>query len=214
MIKNSMKGILLVLMLLLVNGLHGCIDSPVNNGNNNATDPDNGMDPETFSLTEIALMPDDVDLVRKSEQHFTEPYFTENAAGHNKNWSIIEHYQSHFSENISGPITPTTPMHTLTQSITRLESKEKAQEYVSLKKPSLMESKGYMEMIIGKLGDDSFFLNNTIPASSQVNETFQMYLLCFCIEDVVVTLGGASTRSATILNYAKIVEQRLINKIN
>lgn len=164
-------------------------------------------------LNMIALTLDDVygNYNKTAEKHMTDPYTAENATGNGLSWNVIEHYQSLFTENKSNVVSAQNdPTNKITQSITKLESKEKAEYYVNLKKPSLMEKTGYSNLSIETIGSKSFYLTTKVTYDE---DEYDYYVLCFSIGDVVVTIGGLANSQSTYVDYAKIIESNVINAV-
>jgi len=164
-------------------------------------------------LNMIALTLDDVygNYNKTAEKHMTEPYTAENATGNGLSWNIIEHYQSAFSENNDNIASAQNdPTNMITQSITKLESKEKAEYYVNLKKLQLIEKKGYTNLSMETIGCKSFYLTTKVTYDE---DEYDYYLLVFSIGDVVVTIGGLASGQSTYVDYAKIIESNVINAV-
>jgi len=194
-----MKKITLItgsIFIIIILGLSGC----VNPSNKTLNVP----------LNEIALTQDDVGLYKKDEKHITEPYTAENATGNDISWNVIEHYQSLFAENSSGPATQAAD--SVIQSITKLESKDKAQYYLDLKQKHLVEVLNYSAISIQTIGDKSFYLKKI--TYSLEGEIVVAHMVVFSIADVVVVLGGPATDDSTFIGYAKIIEANIMDAIN
>ena len=122
------KVISIALIIFLFSILYsGCIEQ---NGNNNQNEISFQEKIMNLNLSTIALTSLDVEINQLSSKHITEPYDFENAAGAGKTWYVLEQYQSMFTTGSQS--TPQDPKESVTQVITKLESIEKAQEFMSL----------------------------------------------------------------------------------
>ncbi len=198
----------LVLMILIILGLFFVLTYPFDN-----KPESNTVNKVNTPLDIISLNTEDVkgnyELI--SEKHITEKYNSENTTGNGLIWNISEHYQSLFMENkTSNPIAEADPTNKITQSLTKLESIEKAEYYVILKKPSLLEKKNYTVLSIGEIGSESFYLTTKV---NYEDNKYDYYLLCFSIGDVVVTIGGLDNDENTYFNYGKIIEDNIMDSV-
>jgi hypothetical protein len=177
----------------------GCIEQ---NGNNNQNEISFQEKIMNLNLSTIALTSLDVNLNQVSSLHITEPYDFENAAGAGKTWYVLEQYQSMFTTGSTS--TPLDPKESVTQVITKLESIEKAQEFMPLKIVNLIEDNGYSELKTETIGNSSFYLKKLLEDSE-----FAQYLCYFSFYNIIITVGGASTNSDDVYEYAQIIEQKI-----
>lgn len=166
----------------------------------------------SFYLNTVAITLDDVDgdYILIGEKHWTEPGEFTNSTGDGRIWKYTEHYQSQFIQNTtSGAITANDPINKIIQTITRLESKEEAALYVDLWING-RQQKGYVNIPIETIGDKSgYFSFKTTYGDYEIDN----YLLCFCIDDIAVTVGGGglTVTQSMYLDFAKIIESNILN---
>jgi hypothetical protein len=197
------KVISILLIIFLFSVLYsGCIEQ---NGNNNQNEISFQEKIMNLDLSTIALTSLDVELNQVSSNHITEPRDFENAAGAGKTWYVLEQYQSMFTtESTSTPSTPQDPKESVVQVITKLESIEKAQEFMPLKIVNLIEDNGYSELKTETIGNSSFYLKKLLDDSE-----FEQYLCYFSFYNIIINVGGVSTNSFDIYEYAQIIEQKI-----
>ena len=170
----------------------------------------------TFILNTVALTLYDIDgnYTLVDEKHMTEPGEFTNTTGDGRIWKYIEHYQSFFMQNASstGPITANDPRNKIIQSITKLESKEKAELFFDLWTNKQLEE-GHLNIPIEKIGDKSSYLSFKTPYTKEIE--IDTYQLCFTIEDIVVTVygGGLTVNQSMFIDFAKIIERNILNSM-
>ena len=170
----------------------------------------------SFYLDKVAITLDDVDgnysLV--DEKHFTESGEFTNTTGDGRIWKYTEHYQSFFIQNATstGPITANDPKNKIIQSITRLESKEKAELFFNLWTNNQLDE-GHINIPIEKIGNNSSYLTFKTFYTEEIE--IDTYQLCFTIEDIVVTVygGGLTVNQSMFIDFAKIIESRILNSM-
>jgi hypothetical protein len=198
-----------IFIVFIVIFTSGCITPP---NDNTTSQPNNAGDSSNFStinLSAIALSEDDVQMNETNPLHLTKPREHKNAAGFGKTWNVLEQYQSKFSTAIAS--TPKDPQKRVTQIITKLESIQKAEEYMSLKIDNLINDNGYEELNEEVVGNSSFYLVKDIPVN---NTEFRQYLCYFSFNNLIINVGGTSTHRSDIINYARIIEGKIIDYIS
>ncbi|MCJ7570673.1 MAG: hypothetical protein MUO82_02185 [Candidatus Thermoplasmatota archaeon] len=170
----------------------------------------------TFILNTVALTLDDIDgnYTLVDEKHMTEPGEFTNTTGDGRIWKYTEHYQSMFMQNATstGPISANDPKNKIIQSITRLESKEKAELFFDLWTNKQLDE-GHLNIPIEKIGDKSSYLSFKTPYTKEIE--IDTYQLCFTIEDIVVTIygGGLTVNQSMFIDFAKIIESNILNSM-
>ena len=203
------KKVLVIALLIIIIIIFGVSYYILNSSNNNSNSSNN----HTFSLDAVAITLNDVDgdYIVIDEKHWTEPGEFTNSTGNGRVWRYTEHYQSNFMENkSSGPISADDPSNKIIQTITRLESNEKATEYVELWTIGHQKKEGYTIVPIDQIGNKSAYFTFQLPYNDY---DIDNYLLCFCIDNVVVTIGGGglTVTESMYLNFAKLIESNILN---
>ena len=201
--NKKLLAIALLIIIIVIFGVSYTILNSSNNSSNN----------HTFSLNTVAITLDDVDgdYVLIDEKHWTEPGEFTNSTGDGRVWKYTEHYQSQFIQNkSSGAISAGDPSNKIIQTITRLESNEKATEYVELWTIGRQQKEGYINIPIDQIGNKSAYFTYQLPYNDY---DIDNYLLCFCIDNVVVTIGGGglTVTESMYLNFAKLIESNILN---
>jgi hypothetical protein len=88
----------------------------------------------------------------------------------------------------------------------KLDTKESVQQLATITKEDLTNY-NYNEQEIDLIGDTSFFFSSII---TDTNDSFTYYTLAFSIDTIFIALGGSVADQATFINYAKIIENRII----
>ncbi len=202
------KGtILIVLVIIIVIGALYIILNTSNNNNNNHNNNNS-----TFILNTVALTLDDIgeDYQLIDENYWKDRNFT-NATGNGITWKQIEHYQSSFIEknNTTGPISPYDKKNVTLQTITKLESKEKADLFVDLWIDG-RQKKGYLNIPIEPIGYKSAYF---FDIESSRSYDIDRYMLCFSIDDIVVVVfnDGVNLTQSRAIEFAKIIENNILN---
>lgn len=207
-IKN---GSLISFMIILLILSCGCIDQPPDD---NSTQPDTNTDEVNttynINLSKIALKKADVQMNESNGKHFTKPREHTNAAGEGKTWNVLEQYQSIFSSGLAS--TPKNPEKSITEVLTKLVSNKKAEEFISLKKTNLIEENGYTQIIKETIGNSSFYLVKDIPVNT--SSEFAQYVCYFSYNNLIINVGGITTNSSEIFEYAKLIEGRIIEYLS
>ena len=199
-LKCKVTSIALIIFLFSIL-YSGCIEQ---NGKNNQNEISFQEKIMNLNLSTIALTSLDVEINQLSSKHITEPYDFENAAGAGKTWYVLEQYQSMFTTGSQS--TPQDPKESVTQVITKLESIEKAQEFMSLKIVNLIEDNGYSELKTETIGNSSFYLKKNLL---QDDSEFAQYVCYFSFYNIIINVGGVSTNSFDVYGYAQIIEQKI-----
>jgi len=192
--------VILAVFLILTN-------SSGDNNSENISTVDADLKSVAINIDDV---PDNFDFI--AEKHWTDPGNFTNATGNGMIWNYIEHYQSNYIENTTsnGASAQNDVTSKIIQSVTKLESKDKAELYVDLWSERLNNKEGYTKINIETIGSKSAYYHYIIPYQSY---DIDNYVLCFSIGDVVVTIGGGglTVNQDTYHNYAKIIEDNVIN---
>ena len=170
----------------------------------------------SFYFNKVAITLDDVDgnYTLVDEKHFTEPGEFTNTTGDGRIWKYTEHYQSFFIQNgtSTGPISANDPKNKIIQSITKLESKEKAELFFDLWTNKQLDE-GHINIPIERIGNKSSYLTFKTFYTEEIE--IDTYQLCFIIEDIVVTVygGGLTVNQSMFVDFAKIIESRILNSM-
>jgi hypothetical protein len=136
------------------------------------------------------------------EDHYTEPYTSNNLTGNNIVWEINEGYFASFANNSSR----------LMESIIRFPSNETAQQNIELYKPYLLNtSTDFSEEQMAKIGDKSFLIKGEQIIKGN---TTPVYLLSFTIRNVLVSLQGFGFEKNQVINYSEIIENNMNNYLS
>lgn len=150
-----------------------------------------------------------------AEKHWTDPGNFTNSTGNRLVWNYVEHYQSNYIENNSDnqASAQNDVSSKIIQSVTKLESEEKAELYVELWNEKRENNKDYTKIQIDTIGSKSAYYSFTL---SYREYEIDNYVLVFSIGDVVVTIGGGglSVDQDTYYNFAKTIENNIINSVN
>ncbi len=183
--------ILCLIAILLVTCYNGCIEN---------NDTKNGNGENKFTLEEVALLESEINNVEKlHEEYVEEQYYAENLTGNKIKWIIKEAYFAVFAGNTSR----------VTESLIRLESKEKVTQNMALYKPYLLTN-DLTEQEMDTIGDTSFLLKGTMVINN--NDT-DAYILSFSMGDVIIALHGYGSDRNEIISYAKIIENKILDAI-
>ena len=187
MIKKTLTMSIVVFLNLVL--LSGCIEQSNNNSDNMIT------------LDKLCLKLDDLyeeGYIKLNEIHKTSPY---NASeGVFKGWLILEKYELLFQKNQSSFII---------QDLGRLSSEEKAVEFIDILETADLPY-NYTEVISETIGDKSYLGENITNISGL---KVQVYFLAFKIKNIVVALAGSFLTKDTIIDYAKIIENNIIENV-
>lgn len=200
--------VIVTLIIIIFGVIYIILNSSDSDDNNNNT---NNV---TLHLNTVSLTLDDMgeNYILIDEKHWLEPGEFTNSTGNGLIWNYIEHYQSQFIENISnGVISASDPKKKVLQTITKLESKEKADLYVDLWTGG-RQKKGYVNIPIDPIGNKSaYFYDNVSYRDYKIDK----YLICFSFEDIVVVVysDGLNLNQSTYLNYARIIENNILNSV-
>ena len=207
---KTIAGIILIVISMVLSS--GCTD-PINDNNNSTSNNNDSSSVNitimNLNLSTVALTKSDVNLNQSHSKHLTEPYEFTNAAGFGKIWNVLEQYQSSFTTGLVA--TPTDPKRSVTQILTKLNSTEKAEEYMSLKIINLVDENGYTELESEGVGNESFYLVKDIPIN---NSGFDQYICYFSLDNLIITVGGVTTDSSEIIGYASLLEQKINDAIS
>jgi hypothetical protein len=202
--------IVIVTLIIIIFGATFIILNYSDSDNNNNNNTNN----VTLYLNSVALTLDDIDenYILIDEKHWLEPGEFTNSTGNGLIWNYIEHYQSQFIENNSkGVISASDPVNKLLQTITKLESKEKADLYVDLWIDG-RQKKGYLNLPIEPIGNKSAYFYDNV---SYRDYNIDRYLICFSFEDIVVVIysDGLNLNQSKYLDYAKIIENNILDSV-
>lgn len=205
------KGIILIVLaiIIVIGAFYIILNSPSNNNNNHNNNHNNNN--STFILNTVALTQNDIgeDYQLIDENYWKDRNFT-NATGNGITWKQIEHYQSSFiGNNTNGPITPYDKKNVTLQTITKLESKEKAELFVDLWIDG-RQKKGYLNIPIEPIGDKSAYFYDI---ESSRDYDLDRYMICFSIDDIVVVVfnDGVNLNQSRTVDLAKIIENNILN---
>lgn len=206
------KEIFLIVTLIII--IFGAIYIILNSSDSDNNNINNNTNNVTLHLNSVALTLDDIgeNYILLDEIHWLEPGEFTNSTGNGLVWNYIEHYQSQFIENISnGVISASDPEKKVLQTITKLESKEKADLYVDLWIGG-RQKKGYLNLTIEPIGNKSAYFYDNV---SYRDYNIDRYLICFSFEDIVVVIysDGLNLNQSTYLDYAKIIENNILNSV-
>lgn len=192
------KLISLLFFLIISIGLTGCT-TLLEEENQDNTGQSTFLD---IPLTNITLTEEDMpsSYLQVSENHNTTSQTVENITGNGLNWSILERYDVTFYANITNGVM---------ESLMKFETSQEAYNLTILSKNNMLES-NYIQKSIEQIGDISFLLNRTITYE---NNESQYYTLLFSIDNVFVALGGSTPEESTFINFAKIIEQKILDEI-
>jgi hypothetical protein len=187
-----------IFLIILFSLFCGCLSNESDQSENS-----NIMLTKNINLTNIVLnekdLPKNLTLIR--ENHTTEPSIQDNV-GNGLTLTISEQYDSiYYDENTNDG---------LRQSILKLDNKQNALNLTIFSKNNLL-SQNMKEKNIEKIGDESVFMHQTYNES---NISYTNYRLLFCFDTLFVALDGTAPDDSSFINYAKTIEQRIIDASN
>lgn len=184
--KKQMLSIGILLMFFLGNS--GCI--------NDTTE-------ESFDISHCKLTSDDLkkDFEKISEDHVTEPY-TVSEGKLLEGIQVKEKYEIYFVKNTS---------HFIIQQIALLESEQETSDLMDTLLshpiiPGLQRDWNFSISSIESIGDEVILLQNE---SIIERNAVTVYLLAFYIDDVVNIFVSSSVDKASLVGYAKLIEDRI-----
>jgi hypothetical protein len=134
------------------------------------------------------------------DNHTIEPKILENQTGNNISWNILERYDAtYYNINSTDGVM---------QSLLKMDTKNNAQNLTFLSKENLL-SFNYKEKPIEQIGDKSYLLFKSYTES---NISYTYYTLLFSYDTIFVALGGSATDSSIFIDYAKTIEQRILDE--
>jgi len=136
------------------------------------------------------------------ENYSKEPSVQENPTGNGLTWYIEERYDAtHRDINSTNGVM---------QSLLKLNSKENATKLANLSKENLMPY-DYTELDIDPIGNTSFLLGRDF---NDTNISYTYYMFIGSIDTIFIALGGSTEEQSTFINYAKIIENRILNAVS
>jgi len=188
-IMNKKNIMILSTILILFSIFSGCITS-----DNSNTD--------MIDLKQISLKIDELNNTGYEsfdEIHVTEAYVAAEGTLF-EGWDILEKYNIRYNEDDAIFII---------QTIGKLLNSEKSDEFINhLKNANL--SYDFTEINMDKIGQKSYLgMNETVL----FEENSTLYLVAYKIENIVVILLGSNIPKETVINYAKIVEENIEEKL-
>ena len=186
---NKKNIMILSTILILFSIFSGCITS-----DNSNTD--------MIDLKQISLKIDELNNTGYEsfdEIHVTEAYVAAEGTLF-EGWDILEKYNIRYNEDDAIFII---------QTIGKLLNSEKSDEFINhLKNANL--SYDFTEINMDKIGQKSYLgMNETVL----FEENSTLYLVAYKIENIVVILLGSNIPKETVINYAKIVEENIEEKL-
>jgi hypothetical protein len=175
--------------------LSGCTDQPKDNGQKDGIFYD-------ISLKNVTLTEEDFTnaFTKVAENHTTNATTVENITGNGLNWNILERFDVTFYANITAGVMET---------LMKFESAKIAENLTILSKNNML-NEGYSLQSIDPIGNISYLLNRTI--TYQDNDS-QYYTILFLVGNIFVALGGSAPEQSTFIDYAKTIEQHILDEI-
>jgi len=192
---NMLRKILIPIIcsFLLLSALSGCTTQEVIEKNIIST--------KNIPLDTVILKESDFPEIFTvlDENYSKEPSVQENPTGNELTWYIEERYDAtHRDMNSTNGVM---------QSLLKLNSKENATKLADLSKENLISS-DYTQHDIDPIGDISYLLARNF---NDTNTSFTYYMFIGSIDTIFIALGGSTEEQSTFINYAKIIENRIIN---
>jgi len=182
-----------ILLTVFFTSLSGCVEE------NNES--------ETYKLNLVKLIASDLKLEYQelNEEYLKEPYVVEQGKMF-EGMKVLEKYEILFYINTS---------YFIVQQVARLESINDTIEFVDTIKeriimPGVLSDYYFFDVDMEKIGDDSLLKENT---SIIDGKSTHLFMLVFRVNDIVSILASGSVEKEDILEYAKIVENRIYSII-
>lgn len=190
---NNEKSIALgFTILLLLSGLSGCTNEKKQSDKFTTKD---------ISIKEISLTEVDISYNKSYDNYTSGPFKTNNLTGNGKTWIILENYLVRFDKN------RTVGMQLV---LFKFNTITAATDYLSLIIPYIKGTTNVTEQPLDPIGDESVFLKD----QESENTTFHQLALYFRLGHIVAIFAGVNTEESTLIDYAKILESKIQNKLN
>lgn len=193
--KNMIhKKTLLIGMLLLSSGFLGCLED--------TKKINDDIDLRLAKLKEDDLL-QDFQKINESENYIATPYTVEQGKLF-EGRQVLKKYEVLFLKNTSA---------FLKQQIAQLSSTNRSIDFMEMLQstssiPGIVNDWNFTDISIEQIGDDAILKQNKTVIND--NEVV-IYLLVFRVDALIHILASGSISQGEIINYGKIVEQRINN---
>jgi len=185
---------LMIGIFFIISSFSGCISDQQENTYQNPSTK--GISLEDIILTEQDIPPNYSLLF---ENHTTQSTIQENQTGNGITWHIQQSYDAVYYDVNS--------TEGVMLSILELDTQKNAQNLSILSKENQLDF-DYLEQSINSIGDVSFLLYKSFNES---NITYTYYLLIFSYDTLFIALGGSASDEQVFIDYAKIIEERILS---
>lgn len=191
-IVMNKKLIIILTSFLLLSGCVSQEPSPNNNDSNTGETTE-----KTISLPNISLTTKDLNIEMNQVfyNHSKKSYSTENMTGNEKTWFIKKGVFVIFACNSSR----------IEQSILKFDTKENAELNIELKKQQLL-NQNHTETPLNQIANNSWLLQTQIAVNQKIIDVWK---LTFSYNEIVVSLTGYASNKTNIIDYAKLIENKI-----